>query len=732
MEEPEGDHMNEDTIPMRCPSCQAALRIPASFAGKKARCRKCQTTFPVPVSRESPPVPKAPAKAQAPPSNPVKSSPREPMAPVGHAPVGHAPVGQEPPPSRAPAPGVPHAGNRKHSKVPIGAWVALIIMSVLTLGSATLACFLYLPGLSRDPFANHDPGAQAVNDGMVDKGGEKGPAEKDMGKANNDARFANSPFPRRALFIAVNNYLFNNPVQQGPGNTWKGLDQLKRRFEVNLRFPTSQTLQISDALPGTPAPTKQVIEKNIGAFTASSRAQDCIVVWFTGHIALAGDKACLVPIEGELDTPASLITLESVFKALKDCKARQKVLVLDVCHYSPSIGHERPGSDPMAEAIEKQALAAPEGVQVWLPCQKDQNSFETDEDPMGVFASTLHDLLREHPAGEEARDKPVDFAKLNDLVQKGDTRGKKPILGLKDRLEGAKRDGKPGVMVSMLSGAVAGAGHFNPDEPIPEKLAAVPGPRPDAASVALMNDVFKEISTPPIKQGHEERALRVELLPAVPNEIVKDYALAAEGEDTDLRVAVRNARINLWSISNAEPPADIRDKVQGAKARNKKNLEALVDYYGKPGDENRFKTDVERNQRDVAGVFAVLEEDLETLTNDEMKNALAKEPKRWQANYRYVVSRLEAQIAFLYEYQSMLGAIRKEFPPLEKNHNGWRLASSTKLRGDRKGQQLAKSASGGYEKLGKDTAGSPWAILAKRDRLTALGLEWQSSAGRKE
>jgi hypothetical protein len=45
---------------------------------------------------------------------------------------------------------------------------------------------------------------------------------------------------------------------------------------------------------------------------------------------------------------------------------------------------------------------------------------------------------------------------------------------------------------------------------------------------------------------------------------------------------------------------------------------------------------------------------------------------------------------------------------------------------------LAKSAGTGFEKLGKETAGSPWAILAKRDRLTALGLEWQSSAGRKE
>ena len=115
-----------------------------------------------------------------------------------------------------------------------------------------------------------------------------------------------------------------------------------------------------------------------------------------------------------------------------------------------------------------------------------------------------------------------------------------------------------------------------------------------------------------------------------------------------------------------------------------------------------------------------------------MKKESLKETKRWQANYRYMISRIESQIAYILEYQTVLGSIRKEFPPLEKNHNGWRLASSVKLRGDRKGQQLAKSAGTGFDKLGKETAGSPWAILAKRDRLTALGLEWQSSAGRKE
>ncbi len=717
--------MSSDSITMRCPHCQAALRVPASFAGKTGRCRKCQSQFQIGTgSSQSATVP-APQPAKIPQPQPAKKA----------APAANKSTPPAPPPTTAPIPPsaavaqaskpqAGHAAKRKHP-VPMTAWVVLGCMSVLAIGSGSYAAYLFKPTFMAT--AHHEVEEHADVEATDVKGG------KSAAKGKEAVPAAKGAFPRRALFIAVNNYLFNNPVQQGPGNSWKGLDKLKKSFEVNLRFPSSQTLQVTDAVPGSPPPTKSVIEATVAEFAKSSRSQDCIVVWFTGHAVMAGDKACLVPIEGELDNAASLIPLATIYKDLKECKARQKVLVLDVCHYSPSVGQERPGSDPLSEALEKQARTAPEGVQVWLPCQKDQNSFETDEDPMGVFAAAVHDVVSQQIPANEHREHGIDIEKINNLVNKGmAVTNKPPVSGLKDRLEAAKRDGKQAVMASAVFGKAPGEGAVDPDEPLPEKLVAAAATKPDPASVALMNEVFKEISTPPIKQGHEDRALRVELLPPIPNEIVKEYAIAAEGEETDLRKAVRNARVNLWAVSNAEPPTEIKANVLEARRRNKKSLDALVDYYGKPAEENRFKADVLKNQQDVAGVYIVLEEDLENLTTDEMKKESLKETKRWQANYRYMISRIESQIAYILEYQTVLGSIRKEFPPLEKNHNGWRLASSVKLRGDRKGQQLAKSAGTGFEKLGKETAGSPWAILAKRDRLTALGLEWQSSAGRKE
>jgi hypothetical protein len=100
--------------------------------------------------------------------------------------------------------------------------------------------------------------------------------------------------------------------------------------------------------------------------------------------------------------------------------------------------------------------------------------------------------------------------------------------------------------------------------------------------------------------------------------------------------------------------------------------------------------------------------------------------KRWQANYDYVLARLEMQIAYLYEYTTMLGSMRKELPPRDpKLHGGWRLASQSTLQGDSTGKRLAREAQKTLDKLATDHANTPWAILAKRERFTALGLDWQ-------
>ena len=61
------------------------------------------------------------------------------------------------------------------------------------------------------------------------------------------------------------------------------------------------------------------------------------------------------------------------------------------------------------------------------------------------------------------------------------------------------------------------------------------------------------------------------------------------------------------------------------------------------------------------------------------------------------------------------------------DHSGWRLASKKKLQGDNEGRKRLKDAEKLLDKLIADYAGTPWEILARREKMTALGLEWKAN-----
>src|SRR5262249_44895092 len=103
------------------------------------------------------------------------------------------------------------------------------------------------------------------------------------------------------------------------------------------------------------------------------------------------------------------------------------------------------------------------------------------------------------------------------------------------------------------------------------------------------------------------------------------------------------------------------------------------------------------------------------------------EPKRWQATYDYVVARIDAQLAYLKEYEAVLGQIQKGMTPPDTNvYKHWRLASQRDpTTGDSEGKKFATDARKKLDKIIEAYPDTPWAIMAKRDRSSALGLEWQ-------
>jgi len=694
-----------NSVTVKCPACQHVVVVPSARFGKPFRCTQCGKNLQVRAPRTGP--------------VPVVSPP--PIAPRQASGENQVPQEFAVPRQENPAP------RKRRPKASVVHWLMLALIWLLAAGML-VSTFVTSRMVKQNELVSPDIRAELSEAGNRPEDSSQQTGKSGATKGVN-ARSPTAHFPRRALLIAINEYLYANPLQQGAANSWKGLDKLGRALQVGLRYPSSQIAHISDAIPGGPIPLKKNLEKAIEEFLSLSRKQDSALVWFTGHGAVIEGKAYLAPLEGDLSQPSTLIPLDWVMEKLKSSPARQKVLVLDVFRFNPVIGQERPGSDPMPENFEKLAISPPAGVEVVLGCGKGQNSFEIDEAPMGLLPLALYEVLNQIISMDSEPQNPVDWGRLLVQVNQGmNANARRAIPPLAERLESTKRDGKSVEMLVQHAGKPAENGvAYDPAEPA--------APMPDLArektgekmGFELNGQVLRELDLPPVKRGRMGGALHADTLPVLDAKAVAAFIEKGD-EGTPLRKAMLQSQVDLWALSGLEPPMALKEGVMRVRQDKKITLETLVDFYGKPANETRFKEDVERNQKQVATIFALVEGDLETLK--ELADGLEKEPLRYQAHFQFLKARLEAQIAYLYEYQSALGSIRKELPALEKGHSGWRLASSTKLRGDRAGKQMEKDRNADLKKLVDKYPNSPWAVLARRDMLTSLGLEWQSAVKR--
>ncbi len=646
-------------VQAKCPGCQQLLRIPADWLQQPMRCKHCGTMFQARAKPTSPPV------APLPPPRPVEATPENTFASLANGPILR----------------VPRRSFR---------WLSVVVaLSAVVLVVTTIVTLLYVPPMIRDWL------------GKADRASPSGDNDPEAAKQLHGLPSAGA-FPRRALAISVNHYLYANPVSYGiPGRNLRTvLDRVARA----LHIPSSQLMELSDAAAGSQArPTlKPVLEQTISAFPDTSRAQDRLVLLFVGHAIALDDKAYLVPLEGEWTAKETLLPLDWVYDRLAQCKARQKVLILDVCRFDPGHGLERPGSGPMSAALAAALHQPPPGVQVWTACTAEQYSYESEG--IGVFLDKLADALQ--PGVLQQGQQPADalpIAVLAEAVGKS-TAAEVPMLqdvSQTPRLSGQEpAEGTP----------------YNPQELLPAKLAVSPPPAP-AGGVANPSDIqslLREIDLPPLRPGLED-PFKIETLP-FSAEVLADYRpdytslqeLHAQDANGNAKFPLRAAVLDVIELLQRSGKIGLREKLS------------------KGGNPTKVKEEILKEQMQPARMIGELTEALDKL--QEAGKKLGDEPsKRWQAHYHYIEAQLLARLAFMNEYNLMLGKIRKdELPPLkEKLHQGWRLAARAKLQSAKEVRDLAEKSNQILAELAKNHPGTPWEVLAKRERLAALGLEWQ-------
>jgi hypothetical protein len=576
------------------------------------------------------------------------------------------------------------------------------------------------------PTKGNDPDSKPKGPGPREKGGPrpKNPSPPPVLEENpKPIAESKDPFPRRTLFITVHNYLYANPIQNPRAaiqGTQKALDRVIEAINSNLNVPLSQRTHLSDMAKTQPIPPmKSVIEKTLTDFLEQSRKQDRIMVFFVGHSVELGEVPYLVPIEGELDNAATLIPLAWVFEQMAKCPARQKILVLDAHRFNPGQGVERPNSGVMGPKFEAMVKAPPEGVQVWAACGAGEMSYETDARPGGVFLDSLKSAFFRSKSGEKSVldgriQKPADLIPIETLHE-GVNKRIAAYLGSGTMKQVAQLTGKDrdnGAMVDTK-------------EALPPQLALA---APKLANAEVVRAVVDEISVPPLKVGQSDAIVSFNALPPFAPDAMKKYE--DEGPaDSPVRKAVRNARAHLWALTGGSPP-DLIAEVDKAKAKMGPNgLNILQDRFTAPAAgpaENAFKRKLENNLKEVSKLITPLEEALDELK--EVEPLVKDAPKRWQAHFTFVYARVQEQLTILEEYEGALGQMRKEFPPRKEGDIGWRLAAKAKST-DGTAKKYEKKARQLLADLAKEHAGTPWEVLAKREKLTSLALEWKSTDG---
>jgi hypothetical protein len=569
------------------------------------------------------------------------------------------------------------------------------------------------------------PGIEAANS-MTDPIIEPDNAAATKGKPTGLAA-ASTAFPRRMLFLHVSNHLYANPLSAGQGKrSTDYVSEVARRLAFDWRIPqdkdNNQLFLLSDTAPQTARPMlRPVIQQAYEQFCDTSRAQDRILIYFGGHAVEKEGKAYLVPADGDLADPATLIPLDDFFARVAACKAQQKVVIFDVCRLNEDDDQVRPGSEPMTEALETALHKAPQGVQVVTACIKGQNALEyrrtpPDESLNDVAGSLLLSAMRyvaDRGAAKAAKPPaPEDPLPIAAWVTAAAVRMKE-VAGL---------TGKP-VPTPRLSGTEGIAIAYNPSDPPASRFDFVtPAKGLSHAELAKVTDRITlpllrgERIGPDGKPTTEEEP--VDNLVPFSEAVMKDYLPDAVPEEEMMKN--EKYRLRRAAIQSLET---IRKEWRAATDGGKGGLRDT--FTGETNDS--VKKQIAEEQETPATIILELEERVQEM--ETMLGELKTEPTRyWQATFLYALAQAKARLAFMHEYDYALGNIRTDSIPkadARTSASGLQLVSVDKMKSKKDIKEIADSAKTLFAQVATEHRGTPWAVQAKRWQVIALGLEWR-------
>jgi hypothetical protein len=544
---------------------------------------------------------------------------------------------------------------------------------------------------------------------------EAGSSSLEAGKSS---AHAEPHLPRRLLFIHVSNYAFLPRLTAADGSadrTREGALHLAQLLKISTPKGGSKFTFLSDTtVADGKTLTRDTIVEAYQRFFDFTQPEDHIVVYLGGHGLELDGKAYFVPMEGDTNNPKILLPVDDFYAKLKACHAAQKVVIWDVCRLNPERTKKRgAGSDAMTASLAKLLAAAPEGVEVVTSCQPGENALELTSFSLDSGASTYSGSvfleairsLNENSLGGGKAPATTDPIPVADLVTAAGKRvaevagRQKPALKQTVQLVSKKVEPKSTPTTTPVQTTIT---------PTSKKQAP---PSKAVADEALA--IAEEFRVPPLAPGQPV---------ALPPDTHYRDDLATLYRST---VSVDEIRKNKskYEFQNATLNAfqTLRDvwvfKAKGGLQRRETIASPIS---------NDLKREIKKEQEVWASGIAKLE----VVDSDLEKFAAKKkdQPKRWQAHYDYARALVKQRLAYMNEYDKLMGDVQTEtLPPLDKTikQDGYRLTPNEKMKSKKDIQKYAEDAREAFEGVIADHKDTPWAAQAKADLGVNLGLLWQ-------
>jgi hypothetical protein len=257
------------------------------------------------------------------------------------------------------------------------------------------------------------------------------------------------------------------------------------------------------------------------------------------------------------------------------------------------------------------------------------------------------------------------------------------------------------VQTPQLLGTAAKAPEVAANAPAPPAVAVVsPGGEAKLADAQFIDELMQEISLPDIG---------AQSLPPFFAKNLDPYQTPADKDPDPEKHPLR-----LAALDTVKKMQDIDKRFNAEKG-----------IKSEPNDA-QFKKTIEQKQQMPARLNQELEDVMAAMEKAELNRD--KETKRWQAQFDYVFTQLLARRIAIMEYNFVLGNKLRKDSPVVKNpqNNGWLIVPYEKLQQtdtrnwEKKRQEI-------LDRLIKEHAGTPWEILARRDKTTYLGLTIQEA-----